>query len=931
MQDPHVYVANPFIIRINEYFAVVGKYYKNLDPRIPVAAILFTYLLLGLTILGFNRSPSQAVVTTLGCVVLEIFFCYLFARKIIFPLSALITSFSLSFLLNYGHGLSFLFLPVLFAIGSKYLIQFKNRHSLNPAMVGVSFSLLFSADLITAAPAYQWNGIGAMSIFVVMLGLFFVIPKVNRHNLVVSFLFFFTLQTALRAWIMKHHLPFETLFLGTLSSPSFFIFTFFMITDPATSPKDIGQQRWVGFFLATTDLLLHLKQSYYTFFYAALIVGSVRFFINHAREAYRLGLMNYFKESFWRSGYWYKFVILFPLMVVSVLAYRSEKLFAVVPTNVIFKKIDKNHSGMNASEQGDLYRRVDRRVQHVIKWLLSIGDAGAVADVDNDGRQDVFLTNLLKKTDTRNLLYFNKGNYQFKATPLEVIEGITRRSEDFGLVMNAAFADYDNDGDQDLFLSVAFGSNILLKNLLYETGEVSWQDVTREVGLFRYGNSMSAAFADFNQDGLLDLIVLNVIPENLPDYSPPRQLNLFKLPEPEYEGDVRMFNFMHESWHQSNNGGLNYIYFQTPDHKFQLADNNKIGLNETRWSLAVGIADFNRDSWPDIYIANDFGPDDLYYNLKGERFENIKGAIFGSIGKDTYKGMNVSIADFDRTGWLGVYVSNVHHALQAEGSLLWSFKEGSHVFYPQIEEVASQKSVLNENRFGWGAVATDFDNDGWVDIAQANGMVDDKYDHKYEKCPDYWYVNEKVARSPPSIHRYANRWGDIRGSCIFGNERNRLYLNMGSGKKPQFVDVAKTSGLVELTNSRAAISADFENIGRRDLLFTHQFQEPSLYQTIPQNENGWIGFELESRQPKCNRQAIGTKVDLLVENNDGKFWSISQEVQNVSGLSGQSDSRIHFGLGPIAKRVSAKIFWCGRWQQAEENLKINNYNRVSFE
>ena len=111
-----------------------------------------------------------------------------------------------------------------------------------------------------------------------------------------------------------------------------------------------------------------------------------------------------------------------------------------------------------------------------------------------------------------------------------------------------------------------------------------------------------------------------------------------------------------------------------------------------------------------------------------------KGDFFGSVGRDTYKGMNVSIADYNRTGWFSVYISNVHHALQAEGSLLWSFSPGARPGYPEIDEVATQKNVLNEERFGWGAAAADLDNDGWIDLVQANGMVDDRYDKKFEDC-----------------------------------------------------------------------------------------------------------------------------------------------------------------------------------------------------
>ena len=113
--------------------------YQNIDPRLPVLGILFLYLALGLTVLGFNRTPLQILTTSLSCCTLEVVFCYLFKRKIVFPLSALITSFSLSFLLNYTHDFFLLFAPLFFAIGSKYIFQFDGRHKLNPAMAGVSF------------------------------------------------------------------------------------------------------------------------------------------------------------------------------------------------------------------------------------------------------------------------------------------------------------------------------------------------------------------------------------------------------------------------------------------------------------------------------------------------------------------------------------------------------------------------------------------------------------------------------------------------------------------------------------------------------------------------------------------------------------------------------------------------------------------------
>ncbi|WP_413289283.1 FG-GAP-like repeat-containing protein [Bdellovibrio sp. HCB337] len=910
--------------------------FQELDPRIPVAVILFTYLALGLTVLGFNRSPLQAITTTLTCCTVEVLLTYLFKRKWVFPLSAMITSFSLSFLMNYSHDFFLLFVPIFFAIGSKYIFQFNGKHALNPAMMGISLSLLFSEELLTAAPAYQWNGIGAMSLFVIMLGIIFVIPKVNRVWLVGSFLLVFSLQTALRAWIMKHHLPFETLFLGTLSSPSFFIFTFFMITDPATSPKDRKQQIIVGALLATVDLALHLRQSYYTFFYAALIVGGSRLAINHLKTARKEGFGNYFKSRFITSKYYRQPLVLGILFLAGTTVYSKaiNPHLTLNNLNWNFVEIDPASSGLNANKEGDIYAKLDPRVQHIAKWVLSVGDSVSMADFDNDGRQDVFLTNLLKEPFNRYALYRNVGPAKFERVPLPALNTVNEDPAKHGVVSNGIFSDYDNDGDQDLMLTVGFGHSMLLKNLLSESGKAEFKDVTDEVGLNFPTQSISATFADFNQDGLLDLLIMNVWPNDLPDYDKPTPLSLFHLPQPEYDGDNRMFNFMHDSWHMSNNGGENVLLLQTPDHKFEKQDSKKWGIPETRWSLAVGVVDFNNDTWPDFYVANDFGPDDLYYNHEGKYFENIKGTIFGSIGKDTYKGMNVSIADFDRTGNYGVYVSNVHHAFQAEGSLLWMFSPSDKPFYPNIVEAATNKSVLNENRFGWGASATDFDNDGLVDIAQANGMVDDTYDRKSEECPDYWYVNEKVARSPPSIHRYANRWGDIRGYCIYGHEQNRIYLNRGADQKPQFVDVATQVGVTKLTNSRGAASADFENHGRRDLIFTHPFGAATFYVNRlkdgvkPEETNAWVGFELTSLKPGCNRDAVGTQVELIVYKKDQSFFRIVQEVQVVSGFASQNDKRLHFGLGQNVDHVNANIKWCGREPEKLENIKTNAYNKV---
>ena len=223
--------------------------------------------------------------------------------------------------------------------------------------------------------------------------------------------------------------------------------------------------------------------------------------------------------------------------------------------------------------------------------------------------------------------------------------------------------------------------------------------------------------------------------------------------------------FIPSSGHQANNGRVNDLYLQDPPGHFVRQHPVALGMPEIRWSLALGTGDLNRDGYTDLYVANDFGPDDLYLNEGGKRWQNVKGTLFGSVGRDTYKGMNASVADLDRNGWLDVYVSNVHHALQAEGSLLWLFGPGTDNFHPRIEDRATQQGALNEQRFGWGASLSDLDLDGWVDITQANGMVDDSADGR-ERLPANGEArpNDRI-----DLERVLNSIGDLGSE--FGGEK----------------------------------------------------------------------------------------------------------------------------------------------------------------
>jgi hypothetical protein len=889
------------------------------DPRWPFAALLTVYAVLGCTVLTFNRGPEQIAVTVVaGCLLDMALHWLLRERVLVVPLSAYISALSLALLLNYAHDPWLGLLPVVLTIGSKYLLTYEGAHVFNPSMCGITLSLLLGGDLITAAPAYQWGGTLAMSAFIVTAALTLFVFRIGRTALIVSFLGFYLVQIGLRAWVMRWYLPPEALLLGTLTSAPFFLFVFFMITDPRTSPATPRAQVAVAAALVVVDLLFHAISHVYTFFYAAFVVALARFVFLHGRRLVRQGPWRWLREGLLHGQVVRTAAVLGTLLVLMVAGYRHvvHPVGAAPELGFGLEPIPPAQSGLDA-RLGTAWDEVDPRVRHIAKWLLSAGSAVAVGDFDDDGLLDLFVTNPLMRPEDRNVLYRNRGGFRFERVPIPALAAINADPATYGVTGMAVFVDYDNDGDQDLFLAMGYGRNVLLRNMLVETGRATFVDVSAEAGIGDHAVSMAANFLDYDRDGRLDLIVGNAFATHLTAYQPSRLFSIFRLPAAEYPGDRRMLGFMHASWDNAANGGLNALYRNAGDGRFERQDVLRMGMPETHWTLAIGAGDLNNDGWPDLYMANDFGPDDLYLNEGGRMFRRVQGRAFGTVGRDTYKGMNASLGDIDRNGWLDIYVSNVHVPLQAEGSLLWmTYPNPRDPRVPHFRDEATRRGALNERRFGWGAALGDLDNDGWLDIVQANGMVDDRIDRRFARCPSYWYVNEKLMRSGPEIHTYADMWGDLRGYCIFGIEANRVYLNRGDTPYLQFVDVAPQLGWKAETNSRGVALADLDNDGALDVVITHQFEPASLYRnTLAARADGrgrghWIGFALVGDGRTCNRDAAGSRVR-LVYSEGGRPVEQMREITLVNGLSAQSDRRAHFGLGAAEGPLTAHVSWCG--------------------
>ncbi len=886
------------------------------DPRLPFLALLWCYLILGITVLGFNRSPAQIISTIAFACFLDMLLHAAFkGGRLLLPLSAAITGSSLSILVNYAHGLWYPLVPVFFAIASKYLLTVNGRHVFNPSLFGIVLSLWVADGMISAAPAYQWGGSIALVFFIVTAALLLFVFRIKRAALIVSFLLMYFAVLAFRAWLTRWHMPPETWFMGALTSPAFFLFAFFMITDPATSPASRKGQILMAASIVIIDLLLHKIQIHSTLFYAGFIYFLARFCWLHLRQgasplkdwlaALRSTLLRWCAVS--------------ALALTALLAYRAGAIqHRVMDVDFYFHEIDSQQAGIQ-SRPGDLLEQVDRRLLHIGKWILSVGDAIAVNDVNDDGLPDIFLTNSLKDVRDRAALYLNRGEFRFERIPLPALQDMLDQPKSQGIPSGAIWFDYDNDGDSDLFVLVSFGHSRVLKSLWRERGTVQFVEVSEQLGLTDYTVSVTANVLDMDRDGRLDLVIGNAMSPYLPGYDEPTRFNVFELPEPEYPGDRRMLNIMHRTWHSADNGGENYLYLNQGQ-RFLKQSSRTLGLYEHRWTLDIGTGDLNNDGWTDLYFSNDFGPDSLYLNQGENRFRKITGRLVGSLGRDTYKGMNASLGDIDNNGYLDIYVSNVHEKQQAEGSLLWVNngtvdEDGAAAF----RDEAVRRNVLNEKRFGWGAALGDLDRDGRLDIVQANGMVDDSYDRQHTSCPDFWYWNANIGLTGPDVHGYADRWAELRGRCIFPYERNRVYHNRGD----HFVDLAEQVGLNELGNARGIALVDLDNDGDLDMFITRQFAPVSLYRNESRAGN-WIGLQLVGNGQTCNRNAVGTRVTLLRDGQEPQL----REVQASNGFSAQGDSRLLFGLGESGGPVTVDINWCGHERPETVQLDAMQYHVV---
>jgi len=524
---------------------------------------------------------------------------------------------------------------------------------------------------------------------------------------------------------------------------------------------------------------------------------------------------------------------------------------------------------------------LDPKIANIAAHVGALGACVSVADFNNDNWPDLYFTT--SRFGAANALYVNQHDGTFRDVAAEAGVALLNRPGE-GVSMGAVWGDYDNDGNEDLFV-YKWGYPQLLHNL----GNGRFEDVTEKAGLRRWMNSNGAIWFDFDRDGLLDLYVTGYFRSDIDFWH------------------LKTTHIMQESWDFASNGGKNLLFKNVGDGTFKDVTDS-LGVGSTRWTLAAAAADFNDDGWPDLYLANDYGPEELFLNHEGKRFELARAGL----EDDSKSGMAVAIGDVYNRDRHDVFVTNISERgflFQGNNLRINFLKE-----LGRFDEVAN--GVVADAGWAWGAQFGDLNNDGLLDLVIVNGFI------SADTGRDYWYAMSKIAGAQGNIFEDAKNWPPIGSASLSGYERPRVLLNRG---RDGFIDVAEAAGITDRLDGRSVALADLFNHGALDVIIANEKGRALLYRnTLASAGNGhWV--ELKLIGTRSNRSAIGAEVT-------AEFGGVKQRqvVSGGTGFCSQNDRRLHFGLGGGQNRLGrVTVRWPSGTVQTLENLAIDQLHVIT--
>ena len=503
------------------------------------------------------------------------------------------------------------------------------------------------------------------------------------------------------------------------------------------------------------------------------------------------------------------------------------------------------------------------------KYILESMSGGvALFDFDRDGSLDVYLVNsptVATAGDVRSArseLWRNRGDGTFVDVTDKAGVGYP------GWGMGVAAGDFDGDGWDDLYVT-CYGPNRLYRN----NGDGTFADVTYNGSVGDPRWSAGAAFADYDGDGSLDLFVANYVDirlDALPEFGKGKYCAFHGIPV--------------QCGPRGLPGSGDSLYRNTGNGTF--ADVSKqAGVSDPggRFGMGVAWSDFDADGRPDLFVANDTGPNFLYKNNGNGTFSDVglqSGTAVSEDGKEQAS-MGVAIGDVNHTGRWSIFVTN----FSDEYNALYRHEKA---FLFSDVSFASQTAQASLPFVGWGTHFFDYDNDGWLDLLVVNG-------HVY-----------------PQVER--------AGLTTAYRQRKLLYRNNRNGK---FIETSSTAGpvMMQPAVSRGSAAGDLDNDGDLDVVINNLDGAPTVLRNDGGNRGNFLVVDLEGR--KGTRSAIGAVVTV-------RAGDLVQQAERRSGGSylSHNDMRLHFGLETRTEIDSVDVRWPNGAVQHVSGVRPNSFIRL---
>jgi hypothetical protein len=499
----------------------------------------------------------------------------------------------------------------------------------------------------------------------------------------------------------------------------------------------------------------------------------------------------------------------------------------------------------------------------------SMSGGVALLDFDRDGLLDIYLTDSLT-VDTakdpmaaRSALYRNLGGGKFADVTDKAGVGHP------GWAMGVCTADVDGDGWPDMYVT-GFGGNALFRN----NHDGTFTDIAPRAGVAAGGWSAGCGFADYDRDRNLDLFVSRYV-----------KMDLANLPEFGKGKTCSYRGVAVQCGPRGLAGESDFLFHNDGNGRFTDVS-EKAGVADARGYFGMGIAwfDYNADGWPDLYVANDSGPNYLYQNLKDGTFKDVAFAMGVAVSEDGGEqgSMGVALGDYENAGRPSLYITNFAEEYKA----LYR-NDGDHFTDVSFRSKTAPSGLPY---VGWGTAFLDYDNDGWLDIIAVNGHV-------------YPQLGEAKL-----------------GASAGYRQRKLLYHNRGDGT---FDEVAAQFGPVftEPRVSRGLAVGDLDNDGRLDVVINDLDGVPQLLHNELADAGNWLLVKLEGKGR--NTDAIGAVVSVTA----GKTTQ-TRVVQSGTSYLSQDDMRPHFGLGQEKQASRLEVTWPDGSRSRLENVKANRLVQI---